>query len=66
MTHGSRCPNCGSIIGVYSTRVEGDVRIRYLGCSCGFKPRQNKVVVPIRFAPERAGRPLEALDGGRR
>lgn len=63
--HGAPCPRCGSTIGVYSTRVEGQRRVRYLRCpTCHYKPRKNKVIVPLAFAPgQSTARPLAAGTG---
>jgi hypothetical protein len=44
----STCPKCGGkIIVVNSLRIS-ESRIRYLGCrKCGFRPHDNKRVVPL-------------------
>ena len=64
----TECPECRAagrvtgageppLIQVVNTRVEADVRVRYLGCRrCGFRPRGNKRVVPIEAAPARRER----------
>lgn len=54
---GEVCPSCGKAqIKVLNTRPsesEG-VRVRWLGCGgCGFRPPDNKQVVPLKFAPRR-------------
>ncbi len=46
---GDRCtvPGCTGVLTVYHSRVDGEWRVRYLECSaCGFKPADNKWVVP--------------------
>jgi hypothetical protein len=51
---GDPCPKCESHIQVVNTFVEGESRVRYLGCrGCGFRPEGNKVVVPLVIAPSR-------------
>ena len=54
---GETCPKCGNgVYQVVNTRVsdERDVRIRWLGCrSCGYRPPDNKQVVPLAHAPRR-------------
>ena len=54
---GDRCqmPGCDGRFTTYSTRVVGDVRIRYLHCNtCGYKPLENKLIIPLRYAPRRS------------
>lgn len=54
---GSECPECGGLVQVVNTVVEGSNRIRYLGCrECGWRPDDNKRVVPIAHAPRRMRR----------
>jgi C4-type Zn-finger protein len=49
-----RCPICGGHMQVVNTKIVGNSRIRYYGCrACGFRPADNKVTVPIQFAPPR-------------
>ena len=51
---GDPCPSvhCPGTLGVYRTTIQGDYRIRYLACKrCGFKPDQNKWVIPLEYAP---------------
>jgi transcriptional regulator NrdR family protein len=54
---GEKCPNCKTgIYKVLNTRVsdEQDVRVRWLGCGCcGYRPPDNKQVVPLAAAPRR-------------
>lgn len=46
------CPGCGGRVGVYSTRVVGRTRLRYLACkTCGAPA--GKQIVPIDFSPPR-------------
>lgn len=50
---GERC-RCGGRVGVVNTFVTGEVRVRYLGCrECGWRPEQNKQVLPVEYAPRR-------------
>lgn len=52
-----RCPsaNCRGKVVVVQTLVCGDQRIRYYGCRlCGRRPRDNKRIVPLIYAPGRA------------
>jgi hypothetical protein len=52
---GSR--DCRGLLHVYHTHVEGESRIRYLECEiCGWKPADNKQVVPLELAPPRPRR----------
>lgn len=54
---GDRCPmpECEGRITTYSTRVVGEVRVRYIGCNtCTYKPLGNKLIIPLRYAPRRA------------
>lgn len=48
---------CGGWLGVYHTHVEGDFRISYLRCRiCHARPADNKLVVPLMYAPRRRRR----------
>jgi hypothetical protein len=50
------CPKCRGVLVVYTTRVEPDegIRTRYLWCNlCHSKPEDNKIIVPLEFAPPR-------------
>lgn len=61
MELGAECPRCGGRIGVLNTRVSesGASRLRWLGCiDCGFRPDDNKQVVPIQFAPAQSRRTM--------
>jgi ssDNA-binding Zn-finger/Zn-ribbon topoisomerase 1 len=50
---GRICPQCGGDLIVYTSRVQGDYRHRYLHCiECGFLP-PGKEIVPIAYAPQR-------------
>lgn len=56
---GDPCPEnkCPGALVVYSTRVVGETRIRYLHCGCcGFLPENNEVAIPLEFAPRRTRR----------
>jgi len=54
---GDPCPRCGQRIGVLNTRVDGEFRVRYLGCHhCGFRPDDNKRNLPRDQAPPRWSR----------
>lgn len=45
---------------VYSTRVVGGFRVRYLRCdACGTRPESNKQTIPLAHAPPRI--PLKRL-----
>lgn len=47
-------PGCGGRLHVYHTHCTADARIRYLECDrCGWKPDDNKQIVPLEFAPPR-------------
>jgi formate dehydrogenase maturation protein FdhE len=49
-----KCPKCGADIGVTSTRISGENRVRYLGCKgCRCKELKSKQVVPLKYAPPR-------------
>jgi hypothetical protein len=57
------CPRCGSILQVVNSKVVGDTRVRYIGCRrCGFRPENNKTLVPAIYAPYRRRAPV-ALNG---
>lgn len=59
------CPRCRAdrrltpagnppVIQVLNTEADGGTRIRYLGCrACGYRPKGNKRIVPLEFAPSR-------------
>lgn len=52
-------PDCDGVLYVYSSHVseDGRSRIRYTRCDvCRVAPDDNKIVVPIRFAPPRKNR----------
>lgn len=55
MQSGDACPRCGAgRIGVLNTVVhaEDGYRVRSLGCrGCGFRPDDNKRLVPLEYAP---------------
>lgn len=58
---GDPCPreNCRGVLGVGTTipKPEEGVRIRYLSCKlCNCSPASNKQVVPLQYAPQRAGK----------
>jgi hypothetical protein len=49
-------PGCEGRLRTYSSKVVADVRVRYLACKvCRWKPLGNKLVIPLRYAPRRAG-----------
>lgn len=51
---GDPCPNCGGRLVVVNSFASGDYRVRYLGCrACGYRPPNNRLVVPLRYAPPR-------------
>lgn len=55
---GDRCPmpGCDGRLRTYSSKVVADVRVRYLACKvCRWKPLGNKLIIPLRYAPRRAG-----------
>lgn len=55
---GDPCPKCesGKLI-VVDTKVDGNYRLRYLGCrTCGHRPEDNKMVIPVQYAPPRGPR----------
>ena len=46
---------CAGRLVVYATRAVGDSRVRYLHCNaCGRKPRGNKWIIPLEYAPRRS------------
>lgn len=50
------CPQCRGVLKVVDSKVKIDlqVRVRYLGCGvCGVRPDDNKVIVPLEYAPMR-------------
>ncbi len=50
------CAKCRGILQVANTRVKIEVgmRVQYLACStCGDRPDDNKIIIPLEFAPER-------------
>lgn len=52
LRHG--CPECGGLVGVLNTRVEEAHRVRWYGCrECGWRPAENKQILPIDHAPGR-------------
>ena len=45
------------VIQVVNTEADGGARIRYLGCRCcGYRPKENKRIVSLEFAPSRRER----------
>lgn len=51
---GDDCPQegCDGRLGVLNTRVIGSERVRWIGChACGWRPQNNKQVVPLAIAP---------------
>ena len=62
--HDCQCPQCGGRFGVVNTKIVGENRVRYFGCkefeTCGFRPEDNKEIVPLVQAPRR--RTLRRLD----
>lgn len=62
------CPQCRAgqrltstgrtpVIQVLNTEAGSGVRIRYLGCrSCGYRPKANKRILSLEFAPSRRAR----------
>ena len=52
---GDPCEKCGHRIRVLNSIVLPTNRVRYIGCPvCGWRPSDNKHVVPLRFAPPRS------------
>lgn len=54
---GDQCPveECGGKLLVYSTRIVGNSRVRYLRCNlCGATPEHNKQMVPLEYGPSRS------------
>ncbi len=50
------CPVCNAPIIVVNSLISRDrrSRIRYHGCrQCGFRPPDNKTVIPLEYAPPR-------------
>lgn len=58
VTYGDDCPQCVvGVIGVIKSVVFGKYRHRYIGCrACGYRPENNKQIVPVEYAPERPKR----------
>lgn len=55
--YGELCPRCGDTIGVVNSYVEGANRVRLMGCrGCGYRPDENKQLVPLELAPKRITR----------
>ena len=53
---GDRCPRCptGHLI-VANSRIRGQYRIRFPACKrCGHRPPNNKIILPLVYAPPRA------------
>lgn len=62
------CPRCQAdrrftpagkrpVIQVVNTEADGGARIRYLGCrACGYRPKGNKRIIALEFAPSRRER----------
>lgn len=54
---GDACPKCpGGTYKVLNTRVVAgeEYRVRWIGCgACGYRPPENKQIVPLEFAPRR-------------
>jgi hypothetical protein len=51
-----QCAKCRGHLKVKTTIVKEDegVRVQYLACTlCNFKPDDNKIIVPLDFAPPR-------------
>lgn len=49
-----RCPKCGKPFATLNTQVKGETRVRYVGCrECKVRPDENKVFIPLQFAPKR-------------
>lgn len=43
-------PGCGGHLVTYSSRVDGERRVRYLHCkTCQHRPQNNKWVLPLQF-----------------
>ena len=61
---GDDCGNadCAGHLVTVNTRIdrEAQTRTRYLGCrTCGYRPSNNAIVVPLQFAPPRPKRNIE-------
>jgi hypothetical protein len=53
------CAKCLGKLAVQNTRVKeaAQVRVQYLACDlCNWRPEDNKVIIPLEFAPARAAR----------
>ncbi len=57
--HFARCPRCElhgitppPLLIVINSRVRESHRVQYLGCKrCGYRPPNNKRIIPLTFAP---------------
>lgn len=48
-------PACPGHLIVANSRIRGEYRIRFLACKlCGHRPIDNKVLIPLVYAPPRA------------
>ena len=60
----SLCPTCQANgvdpaprLIVVNSRIRAGARIQYLGCTrCGFRPADNKRIIPLTFAPPQSHR----------
>lgn len=53
------CAKCRGHLEVANTKVKeaAGVRVQYLACDlCAWRPEDNKVIIPLEFAPPRASR----------
>jgi hypothetical protein len=53
------CARCKGYLEVANTRVKetAGVRVQYLACNlCSWRPENNKLVIPLEFAPPRKAR----------
>lgn len=56
-----RCSHCGGWLRVSTSRIKGNLRVRYLACgNCGKSPPDNKRCVPLNDAPSRGSGSLSA------
>jgi hypothetical protein len=60
-TSGAACPcaSCRGKLSVYATSVNiaAGLRTRYLACDvCGYKPKGNKRIIPLEYAPPQPSR----------
>jgi ssDNA-binding Zn-finger/Zn-ribbon topoisomerase 1 len=54
---GDPCPKCDGTIVVLNSRPKETYRVWYLGCGwCGYRPEDNKQIVPLEYAPKRSKR----------